>query len=516
MNKFEVGLVIPIYQTKFIKQTVANIIKTTNSQDLIVCIVNDGGKIISDFLSRGNWPNNVIILNLKENKAFASANNAGWKYLIRKFPSIKYIGSINDDTIPRSNWLDYLVDTLNKYPRVGLAMPVMETNLGWFGTKKNYATWAIISPDGTMRPLKNELRSDCFVSTVNGFCFLAFRKALEEVNYFDENYKNGHEDIDLGLSLMSKGWRLVVVQHSSVFHYGGSSRWLSGAVNPKANSEYFLKKWGGKIEKYNNLVIPKISVYCLAFNQDHFIESWVKNASAYADEIIVMYSKYPWNYNPQARNLITPDNTGKILHKLKKKYPNLNIYEGQWKNETDERNEALRLAKKNGSEWLLTVDTDEFYTPEEIFKAYFWMLQNPSEVWKMYHIQLVKKPNWSVITPQGNPCFEFAIDLKHVQKFENKRLPKARIFKTIPENICKNWHFSYVMPFNKIVEKLSSFGHMQEIRPNWLKEIWPRVKPGIKNFHPVDPSGWQRIKVVQPPKVITDSIPWIKNAKDFN
>lgn len=137
------------------------------------------------------------------------------------------------------------------------------------------------------------------------------------------------------------------------------------------------------------------------------------------------------------------------------------------------------------------------------------MLNNPSELWLLHHIQLIKQIGWSIVTSGGNPKFQFAIDITKVKTFFDKRTPDTKISETIPENICKCWHFSYLMPDIKVKEKLASFGHAQEIHPDWLTEVWPNIKPDIKDFHPVLPEGWKGIKEVEVPSNIVNLIPWL-------
>jgi len=475
----------------------------------IICIVNDGNPDIARFLAEHTWPENVVTLNLPENRRFAGANNAGWKYLTHKFPSIRYLGTINDDTIPRAGWLDALAHALGKYPQTALAAPVLETNQGWFGTRRDYATWQLGDADTPLVCSSNRIKADTFVSAAGGFCFLARRDALEDVGYFDERYHNSCEDADLCIKLISKNWRIVVCKDSRVFHYGGASRYLEGTNTDLDKSHALLaEKWGYDLARFN-AVCPKTIAHCCAFNQEHFMEAWVRNAATYADELVVLYSKVPWEYSKRAKYLLKPDATGEILNRLKAEFPKLIVVEGRWANETKQRNEALKIAKKRGGGYLLIVDVDEFFETEEVLSALDWMVEHPSQVWFMPHIQLIKQIDWSVVTPEGNACFQFAIDLDGVKAFQNKRAPKAGIKETIPEEVCKCWHFSYLMPEEKLREKLASFGHTSQIRGNWLTEVWPNIKPGSQDFHPVWPPGWKGIRKVNVPESVVRLVPWV-------
>lgn len=509
--KVEIGIVVPIYQKQFICKLVQQIMELGSTSSFVICIVNDGNPDVEHLLAEHTWPENVITLNLPENRRFAGANNSGWKHLTDKFPSVKYLGTINDDTVPHAGWLDALVDALEKYPQTALAAPSMETDQGWLGTRRNYATWQLRNADIPVVCSCNQIKADTFVPVVSGFCFLARRDALEDVGYLDERYRNSCEDVDLCLKLISKNWRIVVCKDSRVFHYGGTSRYLKGANTDIGKSHALLaEKWGYDLTRFN-AVRAKTIAHCCAFNQEHFIEAWVRNAATYADELIVLYSKVPWEYNRRAKYIIKPDGTGEILNRLKVDFPKLIVVEGKWPDQTRQRNEALRIAKRRGGGYLLIVDVDEFFESEKALAALDWMVKRPSQVWFMHHIQLIKQIDWGVVTREGDPCFQFAIDLDAVRVFQNKRRPKAKTKETIPEDVCKCFHFSYLMPKEKLREKLASFGATNEIRANWLTEVWPNIKPGIQNFHPVDPSGWKRIRKVSVPEKIINLIPWLRD-----
>lgn len=499
-KEFKIGLVIPIIHTKYVFDTVDRIFATNCRDDLVLCIVNDGNPEVADTLATHKFQTQVEILNLPANRCFSGANNAGWRFLLEKYPSLEYLGSINDDTVPEPSWLNYLLDCLKAYPKTALAQSVMKSK-GWIGPKRA-ATWKLLGSDDIVLDKRN-IKQDTFVPVICGFCFLGRRDALEQVNYFDEEFENGCEDVDLCLKLTVAGWRLVVACKSFVFHYEAASRYLPGTrTNLKKNHGLLAKKWAGNLERFN-VVQPMTIAYCTAYNQEHFMEAWVRNAAQYADRILVMYARVPWTYNKKAREILQPDRTGEILERLKKEFSKLSVVEGNWETDTGTRNEALRTAKDMGAGWLLIVDTDEFYDPEEVLNAYEWMLKNPTEFWWMRHIQFIKRIAWTIIADEWElPKFQFCLDLSKVKAFKRMRIPQSETSLVIPDDICKCYHFSYLMPEAKFKQKLTTWGHAMEVVPNWYDEVWPRIKPGIRNFHPVNPTAWKEIKEISLPENI--------------
>ena len=253
MKNPQIGLVIPIVQRKYIFKLIKQIIQTTHNNDCVICVVNDGNNKIINYLKK-QLPKDVELLNLERNLCFAGANNAGWEFLLNKYPLIKYLGTINDDTTPQKNWLDALVSTMENNSKVAACSPVMVTHSNnLFNKKVQYSsTWKL---GDSMHPMiidEERITNDTRVSVLGGFCLLAKAEALLHIDYFDERYKNSCEDIDLCLKLRTSNWDLMVCSNSYVGHKCGKSRFKS-----KMNTDVPLSRkllfsiWGNDLNKYN-------------------------------------------------------------------------------------------------------------------------------------------------------------------------------------------------------------------------------------------------------------------------
>jgi len=104
---------------------------------------------------------------------------------------------------------------------------------------------------------------------VNSLCgaYMFFRKGTNKnLNLFDENYFMYMEDIDFGLSLISKGYKIIFDPNSQVKHIGGVSS------NSKYNivlgywyksRKYFFQKHLNKIESFILTIIYNTEEYLL-------------------------------------------------------------------------------------------------------------------------------------------------------------------------------------------------------------------------------------------------------------
>jgi len=248
----KIGIVIPIFQIKYIKKLMHNILNQKYKNNFQICIVNDGKKEYSDILNAMKYPGNVVIVTTTGTVGFSKANNYGWEYLLSEYKEIEYLGSINDDTIPRDGWLDALVDSIKALPRTALAVPITEEKNGFL--KKIDLCQYAFDNHLAIKCVGFKIEEDFFVPAATGVCFLADAKILKEVDFLDEGYKNSCEDVDLCLKMITNGYRIVLSKNSRVFHFGGKSRGLKEADTNYGISHARLdEKWGTNIIKYNRL-----------------------------------------------------------------------------------------------------------------------------------------------------------------------------------------------------------------------------------------------------------------------
>jgi len=503
-----VGLVIPIFQSKFIEQIVENIICTARRSDYIICIVNDGQLEVKSYLERCVWPENTLILNLPENRCFAAANNAGWKRLLDEYDSLRFLGSINDDTIPENGWLDVLVNALEHDEKCAMAGPVIKVSRDWFGAPKDsdFGVFKLGTSSNHWIHVEGRIDKDTYVPALSGFCFVARRKALEEVNYFDEEYCNSAEDLDICLKLLTHGWRLRLCKEAKVFHYINQSVGLpSASTNSRKSYKLAEIKWGKDFSQYNlldeyGLLIRqepnrqyKFAAYLLMFNCSQFILRAIDNCGPYVDKIYVAYSDVPWLYNPKAREKYKNHTTPEIL-KTSKYYFKIELIVGHWDNDEDQRNECAERARKDGFDYLIIHDSDEFYSFNDFKMNVVDIALNPDydlyttpmcSFWKTLDYVVINQDDFFVV---GYP--EFAINLRNRVKFIRSRTTNASTSMKL-RGLC--YHLSSVLSDSDMLSKISTWGHSHQFDVlKWYKNKWLKWYPDKKNIHPVRPPMWKK------------------------
>ncbi|MFT4302028.1 MAG: glycosyltransferase family 2 protein [Desulfovibrio sp.] len=248
-----IGLVVPVFVNKYILSCVKSICKNTHTQEIQICIVNDGRRELDGWLAKHAWPSNVHILNLPENRCFAGANNAGWEFLLQNFPDVKYLGTINDDTNVCPGCIDALIACLEQSPDVGMVGPIQ--TIPHFFKKTSLAVWRLgDAKEQNMVLVDNDVMQNTYCSVLAGVCLVARAELLRDINFFDSRYINSCEDIDISLSARKAGWRLMVASKARLLHYAGKSRYRKEASSQITTSELTLKrKWGENLSIYNKL-----------------------------------------------------------------------------------------------------------------------------------------------------------------------------------------------------------------------------------------------------------------------
>jgi len=159
----------------------------------------------------------------------------------------KYVATLNNDIELDPDWLLPLVKVMEKYADVAA---VDGKYLNYFD-RSNLDTRSAAGRflDFLANPLtrgagdKDQLQYDKNLRVFYS-CTMFRRDAVIDVGLFDEDFFYWYEDADLGWRLNSRGYRVMYVSGSRIYHKGGETKFQS-AVNPETKLRpnfYFLNK----------------------------------------------------------------------------------------------------------------------------------------------------------------------------------------------------------------------------------------------------------------------------------
>jgi len=215
-----VSVVILNYQGKeFLSFCVASVLRSSYRR-LEVVIVDNGSRDGSIELAEGLFGKDprVKIVKLKGNVGFAAGNNAGVKYCTGK-----YVVFLNNDTVVDRMWITELVKVMEKRPDAGalqskllrLSNPKIFDSTGDF---VDYFGLSFCRASGEEdRGQYNHLDE---IFSARAAAMMVRSSTLKDVGVFDDSFFMIFEDIDLGWRIRLRGYKVLYVPSSVVYHYG--------------------------------------------------------------------------------------------------------------------------------------------------------------------------------------------------------------------------------------------------------------------------------------------------------
>jgi hypothetical protein len=241
--------------------------------------------------------------------------------------------------------------------------------------------------------------------------------------------------------------------------------------------------------------MPKFATHFMIFGQDKWVMKHIENAYPHFDRIYIAYGKLPWGYNPDARKKYV--NTFDLDVIRKSKFNNkITIIEGDWLKDEEQRNACYNQAKKDGMDYLMIRDADEFYSNQDFIKMKDFIIKNPDYdvyrcawycFWKTFKYILVPNANEKIV---GYPEI-FANLNKENNSFKNKRTPFGKSIITIPDVLC--YHGAYVFTNEELFVKLKTWSHSTDFNTDWwYNNVWLKWNETMINIHPINPSAWYK------------------------
>jgi len=275
------SIIIPVYnRLDFTQKCLESIFQFGSKYDFEIIVVDnastDGTK---EFLE--NLKEKIVFINNKENLGFAKACNLG-----AKKAQGEYLLFLNNDTIVTKNWMDILISELDENPEIAIA-----------GSKLLYPdetiqhAGVVFAEDKTPYHIySREIKEKHYVNKKRKFkaitaaCMLVRKDIFNEIGGFDENFRNGYEDIDLCLRIKELGKDVIYCPESMVYHYESISEGRNESYDE--NRKLFLKKWSDKVQQDDYMYMEEDGTqnqYLRLKNQAHEIDR-LRNELAFIKE----------------------------------------------------------------------------------------------------------------------------------------------------------------------------------------------------------------------------------------
>lgn len=209
-----------------------NSVKAISYPNYEIIVVDNGSQDDSIPCIKRSHPD-VRIIALPQNTGYARGNNEGMKASHGDLFLI-----LNNDVVVSPDFLEPLVDQSESWPRVGALSPKILSAKD--PKHAEYSGFKSINPftgRGFMRKGNVESYGEIEETGImHGAAFLVKRKVAQETGLLYEDYFLYYEEVDWSYRIRNKGYKIVYVGVSVVYHYGSKShaenstqktRWLN-------------------------------------------------------------------------------------------------------------------------------------------------------------------------------------------------------------------------------------------------------------------------------------------------
>ena len=235
-----VSIITAMWNNKeFNLQMIEFVYKNTQWPYELILIDNGSTDGTSEAIGKLSSNINGTLIKNKENKGFGIANNQG-----AKIAHGEYLCLLNNDTIPIKGWLTEMMKVILADPKVGIVGSRL-VHPGK-GTLQHAGVYEHMSgtPDHMHfgkpmdYPPAMKLQE---VFAVTGACLLTPKSLFLDLGGFDEAFRNGFEDMDYTQKVRGKGYKVMYVPTSLVYHY--ESRTPGRYTYDNQNFNIYMQRW---------------------------------------------------------------------------------------------------------------------------------------------------------------------------------------------------------------------------------------------------------------------------------
>jgi GT2 family glycosyltransferase len=260
------AIIIVNWNGKHLLKDCFDSLRKQSYREFQVYLVDNNSSDASIEFTKKNY-SEIKIIKLNDNYGFAKGNNEGIKVALND-PNIKYIITLNNDTIVDKNWLKNLVAASELHPKIGAC-----ASKTLYLEKKDtinsngiaiYQDGHAISWRGFEKASEYKKIEEIFAPSA--VAALYKRVALEKVGLFDDSFFMYHEEVDLAWRLRYGGYASIYVPDAIVYHaHSATSKPFSPlkayysernriwVVFKNFTWSMILKSFGYTIKRYYNL-----------------------------------------------------------------------------------------------------------------------------------------------------------------------------------------------------------------------------------------------------------------------
>ncbi len=278
MNKPSVFVIVLTYNMREVARRCLNSLSELRYSNFFIVVIDNASDDGTETMIRREF-SELAFIQTGVNSGYTGGNNRGIEYALAR--GADYVLLLNPDTeIVNPDFLDEMVEHMEKNPRVGIAGPRV------FFREKGVVQNTVLYPPGFWRSLLHWVRyrinprfaeksgdTELYASVLNGVCVLLRADCLKQIGLFDENIFMYIEDADLDFRAHLHGWRVQYLPINSVIHHQKADGYhMTSLVSflLKRNSVYYLNKIGKTVDAWGYAILSLLMMAArglLSFNR---------------------------------------------------------------------------------------------------------------------------------------------------------------------------------------------------------------------------------------------------------
>lgn len=223
MKIIDTAIIIVNWNGRNLLRDCLSSLKKQAYRDFETIVVDNNSKDGSVEYVMKNFPE-VRIIQLKKNRAFTGGNNAGLKEAL-KIKSIRYIVTLNNDTVADKNWLKNLIIAAKSDKKIGSCSSKV-----LYLKDKGIIDTAGIAPyrDGHAQSRGGLEKASKFTKKQEIFGASAVAalwktEVIDKIGFFDNMFWMYQEEVDLAYRLRYAGYKAIFVPNAVVYHAHSAS-----------------------------------------------------------------------------------------------------------------------------------------------------------------------------------------------------------------------------------------------------------------------------------------------------
>jgi len=238
IKSIKITVAVLNYNTKHFLEAFLPSLSYSSKSDFETLVIDNAST--DDSIAHVNeWFPEVKTIQFEHNHGFAEGYNLGLKEV-----DTEYIALVNSDVQVSKNWLDPILNFLDKNTEYAAAMPKILSHYDKDSFEYAGASGGFIDPLAfpfcrgrifdTVEKDTNQYQNITDIFWASGAAFIIRKKVFEELRGFDKDYFAHQEEIDLCWRIHNAGYKIAVIPEAVIYHVGG------GTLNYGNSKKVFL------------------------------------------------------------------------------------------------------------------------------------------------------------------------------------------------------------------------------------------------------------------------------------